>query len=29
MSKDEFPKAGTTAQGLGKLRPAFLKVHNI
>ncbi|XP_051157114.1 acetyl-CoA acetyltransferase, cytosolic [Leptopilina boulardi] len=25
MSKDEFPKAGTTAQGLGKLRPAFLK----
>ncbi|XP_043484758.1 acetyl-CoA acetyltransferase, cytosolic [Leptopilina heterotoma] len=25
MTKDEFPKAGTTAQGLGRLRPAFLK----
>lgn len=25
MTKDEFPKAGTTAQGLGQLRPAFLK----
>lgn len=26
VSKDEFPKSGTTAQGLGKLRPAFIKV---
>lgn len=26
VSKDEFPKPGTTVQGLGKLRPAFLKV---
>lgn len=25
VSKDEFPKPGTTVQGLGKLRPAFLK----
>ena len=26
VSKDEFPKAGTTAEQLGKLRPAFLQV---
>lgn len=26
ISKDEFPKAGTTAEGLGKLRPVFIKV---
>ena len=25
FSKDEFPRAGTTAEGLGKLRPAFDK----
>lgn len=28
VSKDEFPKSGTTAQGLGKLRPVFAKVIN-
>lgn len=26
VSKDEFPKAGTTALGLSKLKPVFLKV---
>lgn len=26
VTKDEFPKAGTTAEGLGKLRPVFVKV---
>ncbi|XP_046746575.1 acetyl-CoA acetyltransferase, cytosolic [Diprion similis] len=25
VSKDEFPKAGTTAKGLGKLNPVFIK----
>ena len=27
VSKDEFPRAGTTVQGLSKLKPAFLKVN--
>ena len=26
VNKDEFPKAGTTAEGLSKLRPVFVKV---
>ncbi|KAJ8665331.1 hypothetical protein QAD02_006993 [Eretmocerus hayati] len=27
IAKDEFPKAGTTSQGLSKLKPAFMKAE--
>ncbi|XP_058789317.1 acetyl-CoA acetyltransferase, cytosolic [Phymastichus coffea] len=27
VTKDEFPKAGTTVEGLGKLRPVFIKTE--
>jgi acetyl-CoA C-acetyltransferase len=29
FAKDEFPRAGTTAEGLGKLRPAFDKAGTV